>query len=367
MNKKFLFFIGSFVFFSIQFIFSAPVSLVPVNLLSKAELELQNKNFSQALSYAEEAKRMNTEIIKSYISELTFTKESYVTRKSGDDIKLFYQTLEEIHEIERISILDTIFLNYPISFFNNSLANLFSWLETRIIFPEADILIAQILIIEGEYNLALQYLENAWNHKDLLDIPDSKYEIAYTMAEISRALGNVSDEEKYLLLIVKDDPFYGPAGKEPATLLAMKNTIKNEKSVEKFFNLYRNSNYKVMKAYNELSLLYVQEEEIEKAFSASILASIIAITRLTNAIQNKDFTYTYFSLPDAFTKLSQHSMLYEMSNNESIWDIFFQFSLVLEKKLYLNQTISLLKILEIYSPNPLISAKAQLKLQKLQL
>lgn len=367
MNKKFLFIVGSYILFLVHFLFSAPLSLEPINLLSKAEIELQNKNFSKALYYAEEAKRMNSEIISHYISELTFSMESYVTRKSGNDLKVFYQVLDEIHEADKTKILDSIFLNYPISYFNNSLINLFSWLENRIILPEADVFIAKIVMIEGEYDLALHYLENAWNHKDLLDVPDSKFEIAYTMAEISRALGNVSDEEKYLLLIVKDDPLYGPVGKESSTLLAMKNTIKNEKSVEKFFNLYRNTNYKSMKAYNELSKLYLSEGEVEKAFSASILASVIATTRLTQAILSKDFTYTYSSLPDVYTRLAQHPSLYEMSNNEAIWDIFFQFSLVLEKKIYINQTLSLLKILEIYCPNPIIAAQAQLKIKNLRL
>ena len=64
------------------------------------------------------------------------------------------------------------------------------------------------LIENGEYDIAIDYLEKAYMASDILSIPEEKYEILFSLAEIYEFQGDFNKMEEYLLLILSKEPMY---------------------------------------------------------------------------------------------------------------------------------------------------------------
>ena len=99
---------------------------------------------------------------------------------------------------------------------------------------EAVHLMAKIYEFEGEYELSYSYYMDAWNNADILDIPESKYDILYDMANLCYNFNDYENCEKSLMLIIASDPYYGNDG----FTTALTNSVQRGYSADKIFNLY---------------------------------------------------------------------------------------------------------------------------------
>ncbi|UZW07876.1 hypothetical protein OSA53_02435, partial [Treponema pallidum] len=134
-----------------------------------------------------------------------------------------------------------------------------------------------------------------------------------------RLLSQQDEREKYLLLVLSEDPLYSAREVWGKTLHAMLRTIRSSNTVEKFFKLYRHRNVLALRAYQELTEMYVRTDNIERALPVSVLAADIAISALDSFLQKIELTYQYKDLADLFLRTGSHPTILKWANEHGVW------------------------------------------------
>ena len=310
-------------------LFSAPLSGEAWKLLDIAQQALESGDYGTALKRCEEARLAHRSLVGGYIADLEVSFSPLEVRKAGDELTAVYQVIVTRNDMVAKTILDSVFLNYPVSRFGNSASSLMKWLSTRMVYPEADFLEGNVYRAEGEYNLALSFYEKAWIDREGFDIPDERFSLAYAMADLAEAMGKFGDQEKYLLLVVKEDALFGLPGNEPPTLNAILRTLSSESSLDKFFGLYRHYNTVALPAYNRLSRLYMNSNLPERALPAAALGAIIAVSSLSQALSGRDFEWVYSGFPGILSDAGKNSRIAEWARDSEIWAMLDTFAAVL--------------------------------------
>lgn len=314
-----------------------PVSDYSWHLLEQGKIAFEQREFGKALLLIGRARDMRKDQVASQYEYLFSALTPYQVRAAGDLIGDVYRILEKRQDYEACAILDRIFLTHPPAYFDKSIKALMEWFKTSGVYPECDYLIGKIFEIEGEYPQAFRHYHAAWEARDFLYIPDMRFEIIYSLSQISGLLQQYDDQEKYLLLILTEDPVYGTTNIESDTLRAMLHTIKNEKTIEKFFSLYRHHNDIALRAYIELTDIYIRAEEFDRAFRTALLGADIAVTYLSNTLKKFDFTYTYSDFSDLLLRIGANTEILQWTETKKIWGVFLQFADLLYRQGYTAQ------------------------------
>ena len=249
-------------------------------------------------------------------------------------------------------------------FFHGKFSELCKWVDDDYIYPEADYLIGKIYKLEGETDLAYQYLIRAYDNLKRLDVPDVKYDILYEMAEISEMKDDNSNYEQKLLAVLKDDSFYTDEGFMNA-LVRIINQNKSD-SVHKFFLLYRSENDISIKALVLLNEYYSNIGHDEKALRCAALGSIAAVTKIEEVLKDRLIDYSYTDFADLLQKASLYSDIVNWGNDNEIWKLFYNLAVTstgCEDKIFAK---SLLDILSKYEPEEYWKKKYYVKLASIE-
>lgn len=276
------------------------------HLMEKAKISIETKDFGTALLYVEKAVEVHTQICKKNYEYLKNALKPYQVRRVGDEINDVYNALKERDDYDACKIMDDVFLLKPPEVFDFSVTNLIAYLKERIAFPEADYITGRIYFIQGEYKQAMSFFEKAYKKINLLEIPDERFSIIYSIADTAGLLGQHDMQEKYLLLVLTEDPTFGSTVLESSKLKAMVNTIIKEKTTDKFFRLYRVNKEIALKAYRDLSKIYIEAGNKKRSLTTSALAANIAITTLSEMLAKADFSYTYSNFKDVLIRTGKH-------------------------------------------------------------
>lgn len=307
------------------------------HLLEMGKLKMEKGEFGEALHYANIAREVHkNQIEKKYKSLFNSLKPKQV-KYAGDDIFDVYAVLKDREDYDACAILDDIFLTHPPVFFDQSISKLMTWLEKKTAFPETDFLTGQIYSAEGEYGQALHYYKLAWDYRLFLEIPDARFNIIYELADTSKLLHKYDDQEKYLLLVLTEDSIYGTTNLESPTLQAMIKTLTTEKTAEKFFLLYRHHNSIALKAYMDLTEIYLQAGNTGRALTAAALAANIAVTNLDEAVSKVDFNYSYENFSNLLYKLTGKEEILNWAENQNFWKAFLNLADALAAEKYTEQ------------------------------
>ena len=329
-------------------------------ILERAQIAFERGEAGEALLFCEQAREVHTAGIRSYIEILKKSLAPAEVKKAGDDIRDVQAVLEKRNDSPALAVFEAVQLNHPPDFFGKSVAAMLAWLEKRLVYPEADFLVGKVYEAEGEHRLALSFYEKAWSNRDMLDIGDEQYTLIYRMADLSANMQNFGAQEAYLLLILTEDPVFGKPGEESPTLRAMIRTLEIERTTDKFFSLYRHSNFTAYKAYLDLSHFYYYDsrKRLDRALPAAALASSIAVTRLTGAIVRKDFEYVYGGLGDLFTRVGKDAELAAWARDNRFWDSFLVLASVLYDHGARTQALYLWTLVADYCPDRVASRRA---------
>lgn len=329
--KRALAFVACICFSSIAFA-SNPTNDETWKLLDMAKTEFSNREFGNALTLCEKARDIHEAYVDACVSELERAFVSREVKKAGDAISDVQKTLVSRNESTALEILDSILVNHPATDFGGSIANLMNWLRGKKAFPEADFLAGTIYEAEGERSIAVSYYESAWSHREYLDIPAEKYTIAYRMADISKSNGKSGDQEKYLLLVLTDEPLFGTPGVESPTLMAMMKSIESEQTTEKFFKLYRYANYVSLKACADLAELYRASNRTDREFPSAVLSAILSVTMLSSAVSARDFEYEYSGLGDLMVRAGKSREILAYAHENNAWNSLYALALALRDR-----------------------------------
>ncbi len=289
------------------------------NLLELGKLEMEKGEFGKAMGYANKARDLHKQQIQNKYKYMFNALKPKQVKYAGDNILDVYEVLKKREDYDAYAILDEIFLTHPPVFFEKSISRLMDWLEKKDAFPETDYLTGLIYTAEGEYTQAMHYYKAAWDYRRFLEIPDARFNIIYALADTSRLLRKYDDREKYLLLILTEDPVYGTTNLESPTLQAMIRTITTEKSAEKFLLLYRHHNPIALKAYMDLTDIYMDAQNYKRALTAAALAANIVITNLDDALSKTDYNYSYTNMSDLFHRLERKQEILTWAENKNFW------------------------------------------------
>ena len=329
-------------------------------IMENANTAFDGKEFGEALKLCETAKQTHIQSIEADIASLKKSLAPAEVKKAGDSIDRVLAVLEKREETSAISIINSVLLMHPSSYFNNSTASLIDWMQNQKAFPEADFLSGKIYEAEGETDLAFSFYGKALDAKAFLDVPDERFTIIYHMADIAKNEGNKGTWEKYLLLIPMEDPIFGKPGEESQTLSAMIRILKSERTVEKFFYSFRHSNFIALKAYQDLASFYYYDSKgrIDRALPVAVLASCISVTELSGVLSRNDFNFEYQTLTDLMIRVGKNQKLVSWAHDKKIWDSFLLVAAILYDDGEKSQAVSLWTILSLYCPDAVIARKA---------
>ncbi len=348
--KKVRFFVFTAVFLSLCFPgFSDTLSRkVPRGeeawrYLLKAEDAFAKGNFSAAIENADTACARQ----KQHCDWERFTLENLLkknsVRNAGDVLEDVILVLKEEENTEALGIINERLENFGRDFFSNSFSKLIEKEEFFSYCPEADYLTAKVYRLEGEYELALTYMKRAYAYSLNLRVKDVKFDILYDIASLSEILSLDDDFERHLLLILSENEYFTNEN----LMNSLTRFIEGDEpsGVEKFFLLYRNNEYKSLKALVELSDFYASKGETQKALRCSALGSIIAVTKIDESLKLRITNYDYKSFANLIYTSTRNEEILEWGNNCDVWKLFYLFSKASIASGKLNFGLELTKIL----------------------
>ena len=337
----------------------------PWHLLEQGKVAYEEREFGKALLLFRQARETRKTQVAAQYDYLFSALKAPQVRAAGDLISDVYRVLENRQDYEACAILDRIFLTHPPTYFDKSISALLAWFNKSGVYPECDYLIGKVYELEGELRQSRRFYQSAWEAREFLYIPDMRFEIIYSLAQISGLLKQYDDQEKYLLLILTEDPVYGTTNVESATLRAMIHTIKNEQTVEKFFSLYRHHNDIALRAYIELTDIYTRAEEYDRAFRTALLGADIAVTYLSDTLKKLDFMYTYRDFSDLLLRIGANNEILQWTETKKIWEVFLQFADLLYRQGFVIQASDLYHKLAENCPSFTYAKEASYKLSRI--
>jgi len=286
-------------------------------------------NYGRSLKLCEDAVLSRKQKISREINLLKEACQPQEVSNAGDRICDVLPVLQNRDEYEAVNLIQKYLNVKGEDFFDNSVSCLFSYLNSIMVYPEAQKLMGDIYKLEGEYDFAERYYREALKNADVLDIPDEKYDILYLLAEISQLQGETEEREVRLLSVLSEDKVFA----DKALVNSMVRCIKQNKkdSVQKFFNLYRGDSYYMMKAYSELSDYYLSANRPDKALEFSSLEVITGFTKVLGIIQKRDIGFEYEGVESVLFRCSLYPDLVEWGTENGLWKGFYELAVIAQK------------------------------------
>ncbi len=355
--------------------------------LRYAQNAFENGDYGKALSLAEKAKDERIKAVESELKILEQTQKIAAVRKAGDLLDDVMGELSQRNQAKAIDVIENYVDKYGKDRFDGKFSKLKEFIVRNKNFPESDFLIGKIYRLEGETSVAEDYMNKAYDKKDILNVPDLKYDILYELAEISKDKHDNDGYERYFKNILKDDKYY--ADEEPKDAKAAMNVgsaensraIHNKRaymnslvrliktnradSVEKFFLMYRNDSDISTKALAGLSDFYYKQGENEKALRCSALGCITALTKIEEILKDRLTDYSYTSFADLLKNASAYSDIVSWGNKNGIWQMYFNFAEIVNSCGCKNFAQELFSILKDYEPEVYWRNRAERSYEKL--
>lgn len=317
--RKLVFVSITLLFSSLVFAIELPLFQKSARLLEDAQFAFDSGEYGKALLLAEEARLLRQKEATESLDALNVALHPQEVQNAGDNIRDVIAVLQsrDVYDVVNLIEYTTTVHNGT---FNGSITEIQNHLAAKKIFPEAVHLMAKIYEFEGEYELSYSYYMDAWNNADILDIPESKYDILYDMANLCYNFNDYENCEKSLMLIIASDPYYGNDG----FTTALTNSVQRGYSADKIFNLYRADCYRSIPAFFRLTELYVEQERYQEAFKMSLFGTLSSFTRMNNFLANRVTEFQYENLREFFSTAINNYELAEWSMDQGFWRCFYR-------------------------------------------
>jgi tetratricopeptide (TPR) repeat protein len=329
--------------------------------LKKAQDAFADNDFGAAIKAADQAKkirRQDTEY-QTFVLENTLKKSK--VRHAGDSFDRVLPVLKELELTEAIDVVKFYTEKYGEEFFDHSYSALMNFVPDYSQYPEADFLLGKVYRLEGEYEIAFQYMKNAYDYSRNLSVPLEKYDILYDLAQISVELNDEENYEKFLLVIASDDPRFKDSGFVSALLRIVRSN--DASSVEKFFLLYRAENDVALKSFMDLGKFYMNRGEIEKSLRFASFASVIAVTKIEKVLTHRINNFSFTSFEDLIADCAKFDDIILWGNKNGVWELFCGFAETAHQGGNENFARELLEILSRSEPDDYWKLYAQKKLE----
>lgn len=192
--------------------------------------------------------------------------------------------------------------------------------------PESEMWIGIILNQENEYELAIENLELALEHKKQLVILEDQYQILYKLAEIYYKLGDYNSYTDTLKKVIE----YSGEGTETDRLkLVMIDTLE-KRGYDKFIELYRPMSKISLKAYSLLGKYYYDINNWNLSIEYLLQATGAILSSTIEEIKNIDPYYNFLlddstdkSLENVFNLVKKYAVLKKYFEDTSFYEYFY--------------------------------------------
>ena len=361
MKKSFV--LLFFTFFAVNVFSVDLINEDSVQSYRDAKSFFLNKEYGKALDKCEEAITFRKENVLEEVSIITEALKPKQVQRAGDDLSAVLKVLNERNEKRPISVINKYIKLKGEDYFENSISKLISHIQQKEHYPEVYKLIGDIYKLEGEYKFAEDYYKKALDNSNVLNIPNDRFELLYSLAEISEINEDYKRMEIRLLNILTDDSTY----KNKALSKALFNTVVSNKKdcFEKFFELYRGNNYFSLKAYSKLSDYYYSIQDYDKAFNFCALNVITSITKIQEVISSRDITFEFKNIENLLYHVQYYDDIIKWGNDNEIWSSFNLLAKITKELGNKDFTEKLLKVLAQFSPEEYWRKEAVLQLSYL--
>lgn len=326
-------------------------------VLARAQVAFERGDYGEAIVLCGEARKSRIKELEwnRYVMQNTLSAPEI--KRKGPLISDLIPVLKSREDFEALEIINAWVDRRGAAYFDDSLPKLFDYLKRLNEYPECDFLLAKIYRIEGEYDLAMQYLRNAREQSDLLDVPAQKYDIYYEAADLAKVTGDQKEWEGSLLLIVADDGLY----KDDASKRAMVRTVqlKRKDLVDYFFMLHRYSAINSIKAYFELGQFYKGQKRPRDAWSMTANGVVCAFTWMLEILRDRNSEFSFKDLEGFFAECGRYEDVMAWANKNGVWRGFYDMALSAVENGWINFGASLCQTLSESCPDSYWSAAAK--------
>lgn len=326
--KKTLFFVF-ILFFNLIFCFSEQVVkpdyiIDDKRVFLEAKIAFDEKDYGLALKLVDRAKTLRKQKVKWEVYTLENSLKPAEVKIVGDNIIDIKKVLLDRQDFDALDIIARYEKYYSLDYFDSSSKKLISFIKNRIMFPEADFLAGKVYQIEGEYDIAEKFLLQSYENSSILDVPDDKYEILYSLADISYTKKDFNKYEELLLLIISQDKFFNDKNLKSA----MKRTISSTKKdcVEKFFLMYQVENFKLLNAYFLLSEYYQKNNDKDRSLTTAALGALTGFSKIYDVVSKRNPEFQYNGIESLFYEVSSYSDIVDWGINNNVWKGFNDFA-----------------------------------------
>ena len=183
MKKSFV--LLFFTFFAVNVFSVDLINEDSVQSYRDAKSFFLNKEYGKALDKCEEAITFRKENVLEEVSIITEALKPKQVQRAGDDLAAVLKVLNERNEKRPISVINKYIKLKGEDYFENSISKLISHIQQKEHYPEVYKLIGDIYKLEGEYKFAEDYYKKALDNSNVLNIPNDRFELLYSLAEIS--------------------------------------------------------------------------------------------------------------------------------------------------------------------------------------
>lgn len=312
-------------------------------VLAKAQVAFDSGDYGHASALCQDARISRNRELEWNRSIMEYTLNAPEVKRKGPLISDLIPVLKEREDYEALDIINYWCDKRGAAFFNDSLPELYAWLLRLKNYPECDFLQAKIFRLEGEYSLAMEYLESARSQSDLLDVPAQKFDILYEMADLAKTMDDARTLEGSLLLIVAEDGLY----KDETIKRAMQKSIqlKRKDIVSYFFYLFRHSSPNSIKAYYELGKIRREQKNSREGFSMTAFGSVCAFTHILDILTDRSPEYSWTTMESFLAECARYGDVLEWTRKNGFWKGLFDLAVISNENGWTNFGESLLRLL----------------------
>ncbi|NLM01370.1 MAG: hypothetical protein GX220_07970 [Treponema sp.] len=325
-------------------------------ILEKAELSFEAGKFEDAFYLIQKSKENRKTEVDWAVFVLEEALKPVSVQIVGDSLTEVIVTFQERNATNALNLINQILVTKSKKFFNDSVKELLSYIKRFYAYPELDYLSGKLYFVEGEFSMARQSFLKAWEHSEVLNVPENKYDILYDLASLAKIQEDYDEYEKTLLLIIEQE-------NDEVKNQMMIRSFNISKSTNQFFALFRNNNYFSLKAYFGLADLYMKNNLKEKALEMSLNGVITTFSRIEEILKERNNEYKYSSVKNIFLSLAEYSDIIDWTNDLEIWHGIYNFAEISKQNGKSNFAQDIWLALYLYCPNSYWQKIAFSKLQ----
>lgn len=194
-------------------------------------------------------------------------------------------------------------------------------LDQQTTFPEAEAGIGMILAQEGAFGPAVRHLSSALEQANELQIPEERFRIRYTLADIHELRGDEREYERTLERIIDEDQEFRDPQQE--TLRNARRRVFFDNGFDRMVELYRLDPHPSLDAHRLLGVFFLRSGQYNDALEHLLAAALQAITRMITQLRQIHPVYEYDSLGELLEEIESDRNLAFLVSELRYYEILY--------------------------------------------